>query len=284
MKLTQRTLAVLVFVTFLDFAKASPPGGRIYPRANEEATEKLKEAYAAYYQGWYERAIELAMDVYQKYGDVHARWWPSWVKRFYKGKLPDPYDYGAILGATIEGKALMTMMVKGVTVGWLLEYSYLGLGYQVWRLGTHVPSLLKSVEGAKKRGYRPPQPPPKNTWKPLPLKFREEDYFILVPLDQACKVLGLGCSIQPNPKMAGGKGIRVTKPDATNIVYRLFLGRPLVERLEGGRGQTETLAYAPYEENEVVWVPFYWLAKQAGIRWWEVRDGKIYVAPKQGTK
>jgi hypothetical protein len=79
MKLTQRTLAILVFVTFLDFAKASPPGGRIYPRANEEATEKLKEAYAAYYQGWYERAIELAMDVYQKYGDVHARWWPSWV-------------------------------------------------------------------------------------------------------------------------------------------------------------------------------------------------------------
>lgn len=60
MKLTQRTLAILVFVTFLDFAKASPPGGRIYPRANEEATEKLKEAYAAYYQGWYERAIELA--------------------------------------------------------------------------------------------------------------------------------------------------------------------------------------------------------------------------------
>ena len=122
--------------------------------------------------------------------------------------------------------------------------------------------------------------PPKEVWRPLPLKFREEDYFILVPLDEACKVLGLGCSIQPNPKMAGGKGIRVTKPDAPNIVYRLFLGRPLVERLEGGRGRTETLAYAPYEENGIVWVPFYWLAKQAGIRGWEVRNGKIYVAPK----
>ncbi|MFA0779815.1 MAG: hypothetical protein RJAPGHWK_001321, partial [Candidatus Fervidibacter sp.] len=33
-------------------------------------------------------------------------------------------------------------------------------------------------------------------------------------------------------------------------------------------------------EGGVVWVPFYWLAKQAGIRWWEVRSGKIYVAPR----
>jgi hypothetical protein len=121
---------------------------------------------------------------------------------------------------------------------------------------------------------------PKETWRPLPLPFREEDYFILVPLDQACKILGLSCTITTNPKMAGGKGIRIVKPDAPNIVYRLFLGRPMVERLENGKGQTETLAYAPYEEDGVVWVPFYWLAKQAGIRWWEVRNGKIYIAPK----
>ncbi|MFA0732721.1 MAG: hypothetical protein BKPUNTRY_002283, partial [Candidatus Fervidibacter sp.] len=47
-----------------------------------------------------------------------------------------------------------------------------------------------------------------------------------------------------------------------------------------GRGHTETLAYAPYEEGGVVWVPFYWLAKQAGIKGWEVRNGKIYVAPR----
>jgi len=111
------------------------------------------------------------------------------------------------------------------------------------------------------------------------LKFREEDYFILVPLDQACTVLGLGCTIQPNLKMAGGKGFG-SQSLMPNIVYRLFLGRPVVERLESGRGHTETLAYAPYEEGGVVWVPFYWLAKQAGIRWWEVRSGKIYVAPK----
>jgi len=275
MKLTQRTLAVLVFVTFLDFAKASPPGGRIYPRANEEATEKLKEAYAAYYQGWYERAIELAMDVYQKYGDVHARWWPSWVKRFYKGKLPDPYDYGAILGATIEGKALMTMMVKGVTVGWLLEYSYLGLGYQVWRLGTHVPSLLKSVEGAKNRGYRPPQPPPKNTWKPLPLKFREEDYFILVPVDEGCKVLGLLYRLQVDQK--------TKKPIGVYVGEYVEKKRPLLVIQEVSR-RGGVITSPVYEESGVVWVPFYWLAKLAGISWWEVRNGKIYVAPKHGTR
>ena len=276
MKLTQRTLAILLFVALLDFAKASPPGGRIYPRANEEATEKLKEAYAAYHQGWYERAIELAMEVYQKYGDVHARWWPSWVKRFYKGKLPDPHDYGAILGETIEGRALMTMMVKGITVGRLLELSYRNLGYHgVVGLGTHVPSILRSVEGAKKRGYRPPQPPPKNTWRPLPLKFREEDYFILVPVEEACKVLGLPCRLQVDQK--------TKKPIGVYVGEYVEKKRPLLviqEVLRRGGVITSPV----YEENGVVWVPFYWLAEQAGIRWWEVRNGKIYVAPKQGTK
>ena len=159
-------------------------------------------------------------------------------------------------------------------------------GEMLIQAGNESYSILKTVEsarlalaqGIKQYPYR--RSSNRHTWRPLPLKFREEDYFILVPLDQACTVLGLGCTIQPNLKMAGGKGIRVTKPDAPNIVYRLFLGRPVVERLESGRGHTETLAYAPYEEGGVVWVPFYWLAKQAGIRWWEVRSGKIYVAPK----
>jgi hypothetical protein len=34
------------------------------------------------------------------------------------------------------------------------------------------------------------------------------------------------------------------------------------------------------DEEKFFGVPFYWLAKQAGIKGWEVRDGKIYVAPK----
>jgi hypothetical protein len=278
MKLTQRTLAILLFVAFLDFAKASPPGGRIYPRANEEATEKLKEGYAAYHQGWYELAIELAVEVYQKYGDVHARWWPSWVKRFYRGNLPDPYDYGAIVGATIEGRAPMTMMVAGVTVGGLLEYSYLGLGYHgVYGKGTHVPSLLKSVEAAKKRGYRPPQLPLKSTWRPLPLKFREEDFFILVPIEEACKVLGLPYRLQFDQK--------AKKPIGAYVGEYVEKKRPLLVIQEIlRRGGANMMAYPAYEEDGIIWVPFYWLAKQAGIRWWEVRDGKIYVAPKQGTK
>ncbi len=50
--------------------------------------------------------------------------------------------------------------------------------------------------------------------------------------------------------------------------------------LENGKGQTQGFAYVPFEENGKVWVPFYWLAKQAGIQWWEVRDRKIYIAPR----
>jgi hypothetical protein len=285
-KLGQKIAALTAVTTLISFTLASPPGGSIYPKANEEATERLKEAYAAYYQGWYDRAISLAMDVYRKYGDVHACWWPTWAKKLMKGKLPDPYDRGAILKMTVEGRAPLTMILSGTTTVPLLSYAYLEAGrYQELMKAPWGDPILQGIASLRLRqGKFPPQPPPKNTWRPLPLKFREEDYFILVPLDEACKILGLPCTITTNPKMAGGKGIRIVKPDAPNIVYRLFLGRPMVERLENGKGQTETLAYAPYEENGVVWVPFYWLAKQAGIRWWEVRDGKIYVAPKQGTK
>ncbi len=139
------------------------------------------------------------------------------------------------------------------------------------RTGNESYTILKTVKSARlalAQGLKryPRSKSPKGNCRPLPLKFREGDYFILVPLDEACKALGLGCSIAPNLKMAGGKAIRVTKPDAPNIVYRLFLGRPVVERLESGRGHTETIAYAPFEEEGKVWVPFYWLAKQAGIR------------------
>ncbi|MFA0759645.1 MAG: hypothetical protein NOOUEUKL_002326, partial [Candidatus Fervidibacter sp.] len=121
-------------------------------------------------------------------------------------------------------------------------------------------------------GYRPPQPPPKTTWRPLPLKFREEDYFILVPLDEACKVLGILHRLDISPK--------------TKRVRYVFLGEkgklyPGLTQARDLSGRQDFLAYAPYEENGVVWVPFYWLAKQAGIVAWEVRNGKIYVAPKQ---
>jgi len=270
------------------------------PRPPLQAEEWVKRSFAALEQGQYEQAIYWAKRVQDKYGNVHVRWFPSWLKRIVsEDTIPDPYDDEGILQATIasfkHGRGLnWKFLVRSTSPAWLIADAYFRKGeyekaleiYEEMSKG--IPPWIDAIAPSRAylcrkfiaEGYRPPQPPPKNTWRPLPLKFREEDYFILVPLDEACKILGLGCSIQPNPKMAGGKGIRVTKPDAPNLVYRLFLGRPLVERLEGSRGQTETLAYAPYEENGVVWVPFYWLAKQAGIRGWEVRNGKIYVAPK----
>jgi hypothetical protein len=291
----KRVAIILMTTLSLAMVIASPPGGfrKPLPRANKEAEEKLKAAYAAYVQGHYRRAIKLALEVYQKYGDVEARWFPSWVTKVVKTSLPDPYHRGEVLSKTISGSFLFTMAIKNTFPSHLLARSYLACGEheEVWRwtenlrkLGWEHDGITRVLTFPHPFGVGEIKDVPKETWRPLPLPFLEEDYFILVPLDQACKVLGLSCSITPNPKMAGGKGIRIVKPDAPNIVYRLFLGQPLVERLEGGKGQTETIAYAPYEEDGVVWVPFYWLAKQAGIKGWEVRDGKIYVAPKQGTK
>ena len=109
----------------------------------------------------------------------------------------------------------------------------------------------------------------------MPLKFREEDYFILVPVEEACKVLGLPCRLQVDQK--------TKKPIGVYVGEYVEKKRPLLviqEVLRRGGVITSPV----YEENGIVWVPFYWLAEQAGIRWWEVRNGKIYVAPKQGTK
>jgi hypothetical protein len=102
--------------------------------------------------------------------------------------------------------------------------------------------------------------------------FREEDYFILVPLDEACKVLGLSFRYKVNPKTGKRTGAQIGEKGLISL-----MGRPFARNI---KGETDDMVYAPYEEGGVVWVPFYWLAKQAGIRWWEVRDGKIYVAPK----
>jgi hypothetical protein len=104
------------------------------------------------------------------------------------------------------------------------------------------------------------------------LKFREEDYFILVPLDQACKVLGIPFRYKVNPKTGKRTGAQIGEKGLISL-----MGRPFARNI---KGEIDDMAYAPYEEGWVVWVPFYWLAKQAGIRWWEVRNGKIYIAPK----
>jgi hypothetical protein len=274
-----RLLTIFTLVVMGSSCLASPPGGPPkLPRANAEAEQKLKEAYACYVQGWYERAIALANEVYEKYGDVQAKWFPSWVQRVMKKRIPNPYEKGEVLKETLEGPFLFTMAIKSVFPSYLLARSYAAMGDKekalLWEkriieLGFSPNFTLGPSPSPPRKGIRP------RIWQPLPLPFREEDYFILVPLDQACKVLGIAHRLDVSPK--------------TKRVRYVFLGEkgklyPGLTQAKDLSGRQDFLAYAPYEEGGVVWVPFYWLAKQAGIKGWEVRDGKIYVAPKQGTK
>ncbi|MCS7266407.1 MAG: hypothetical protein NZ805_16450 [Armatimonadetes bacterium] len=97
---------------------ASPPADpskwRPVPKASYQVAEKLKEAFAAYSQGHYEQAIQLALDVYNREGDVRARWWQSWVFRYSQGeRLPDHFDFDAIRRMWIEGKGHLAKGARG---------------------------------------------------------------------------------------------------------------------------------------------------------------------------
>jgi len=265
----------------------------LLPKPSKEVEEGVKRAYALFVQGQYEEALAVALKVHQQHGGVMVCWYPLWVLRHAKGNLPDPYDKGSILRATVEGSGLpvpasMAVRTKSVRVLIAQIYEEMGdykeaikwyekvgpkLGEKTIGPGIHVShmGIIRCMQKLN-QGYRPPQPPPKNTWRPLPLKFREEDYFILVPLDQACKVLGLPFKYKVNPKTGKRTGAQIGEKGLISL-----MGRPFARNI---KGEIDDMEYAPYEENGVAWVPFYWLAKQAGIRWWEVRNGKIYVAPK----
>ncbi|MDW8026678.1 MAG: hypothetical protein RMK18_12570, partial [Armatimonadota bacterium] len=208
----QKGLLLVIFVgaMFISTSTSSPPGGRTLklPKANAEAERKLKEAYACYVQGWYERAIDIANEVYSKYGDVQAKWFPSWVKRAVKGKIPNPYDKSEVLGRTLEGGFLFTMAIESVFPSYLIARCYAAIGdtegFARWaknlrKLGFDQDAVSRAYLLPHPSGYLRETVITKNTWRPLALSFREEDYFILVPLDDACKVLGLSYRLDISP-------------------------------------------------------------------------------------
>ncbi|MFN3422532.1 MAG: hypothetical protein ACK40X_12500, partial [Armatimonadota bacterium] len=237
MKHGHRLVKALLFTTiFAAFCFASPPGGRHIrlPKANGEAEEKLKAAYAAFEQGQYQKAINLAYSVWQKYGDVQACWYPKWVLRFVrKEHLPDPYDRMAVVSETIRSSFLYTKARRSAFPSYLLAKAYAKLGnYErmmewVRRLGEigydeyQVMLLLPRKEAHKML-------PPKNTWRPLPLRFREEDYFVLVPLDEACKVLGLSFRYKVNQKTGKKTGAQIGEKGLISL-----MGRPFARNIKG---------------------------------------------------
>jgi hypothetical protein len=239
------------------------------PKAPEEAIEPLKRAYAAWKQGHYEQAIQIAKAIYERYGEVYAVWWPTWARRIY-GQLPDPEDVESV------AERGLYLVLRGTTPGQILGFACYEAGrYEeaiAWGKAIGSWGIRWLAEQGMKRKGKVVVMPPKHTWRPLPLRFREEDYFILVPLDQACKVLGIPFRYKVNPKTGKRTGAQIGEKGLISL-----MGRPFARNI---KGEIDDMAYAPYEEGGVVLVPFYWLAKQAGIKGWEVRDGKIYVAPK----
>jgi hypothetical protein len=258
-------------------------------KAPAGALEQLKRAHVAYEQGWYEQVITLASAVYRQHGDVTAAWFPTWVQRFAKGDLPDPYDTRAVIGHTVrsheQGQPSNLSYAREVTTpsSLLMDANYKLGNYEeaikwaefILAKRPHSDGAYATAQAARRllsQKYRPPQPPAKSTWKSLKLRFQEEDYFVLVPLDEASQVLGLPYRYKANSKTGKRTGAQIGGKGLLSV-----MGNRSARNM---KGEIDTMAYAPFEKDGEVWVPFYWLAKQAGIPWWEVRNGKIYVAPR----
>jgi tetratricopeptide (TPR) repeat protein len=101
------------------------------PKQPKEVEEQVKRAYALFEQGQYEAALSVALKVHQQHGNVMVCWYPRWVLQYAKGNLPDPYDKGSILRATVEGSGLpipASMAVRAKSVRVLIAQIYEEIG------------------------------------------------------------------------------------------------------------------------------------------------------------
>jgi hypothetical protein len=286
-------LVILLQVSFL-VAQVSQP--RLRPLVPPDATSKLKEAYAALKQGEPEKARDLAEEVFQKYGDVLVAWFPSWLVRQVKGKLPDPYLPARDLGKVKLWNSqvpLASLRHATTTVRILFEANWelvrfdetVRWGKMLMESGERSKDVLRRIEYAEvqlRQGwvYRIIPKPVRTNWRPIPLRFRLEDFFVVVPLDEAAKVLGFNVKVSANAKYAGGKLISISRTEEPSGAWVLLLAHPFAYRLEEGKQKAEAIAYAPFEEHGEIWVPFYWLAEKAGLKGWELRNKRIYISPR----
>ncbi len=260
-----------------------------------EAISKIKQAYAALKQGNPKQARSLAEEVFQKYGDIQLAWFPSWLLRQVK-RLPDPYLPSRDLGkVTLGGFKVPLANLRYTTspVRILFEANWelsrfdetVRWGKMLMQAGERSRDVLRRIEYAEvqlRQGwvYRIIPEPIRTNWRPFPLRFRLEDYFVVVPLDETSKALGFALKISPDPKFAGGKVIYLSRSEEPAGAWVLLLAHPFVYRVEEGQQKAEAIAYAPFEEMGKIWVPFYWLAEKAGLKGWELRGKSIYTSPR----
>ncbi len=257
----------------------------------KDAELKMQEAYAAFHQGQHQRAWELARQVYERYGNLVVAWYPSWLRRQVRRPLPDPY--GLELGTASLGGTkvrLDQLRLRTFPVRLLFDASWKMARFdEIARWGSLLvqggeksPEVLRRLEYARLQlaqgwVYRVLASPPKENWRRLPPSFRTEDFFVMVAVDEAAKVLDFAYTEQPYPKGVSGKVILLSQNRDQR--WALLIAHPFAYPAQGEQNRPELLAYPPFEEKGKVWVPFYWLAAKAGIPRWEVR-GKHIFAPR----
>lgn len=287
-------LVVLVVAVQINFSIAQIGQPKFVPLVPPYALSKLKRAYAALKQGEPEKAHDLASEVFQKYGDIQVAWYPSWLVRQVKGKLPDPYSPTRDLGKVkIQNAQVPLANLRHATsaVRILFEANWqmvrfdeiVRWGRMLMQAGERSEEVLRRVEYAEiqlRQGwvYRVVPKPVRANWRALPLRFRIEDFFVLVPLDEASRVLDFNVKVLTNSKFPTGKAIFLSFNVEPSGAWVLSPAYPFAHRVEESRQRVEAIAYAPFEEDRKVWVPFYWLAAKSGLRGWELRGKRIYAS------